>query len=294
MATAATGTVQAPSGNPVLDLLRFLGGTQGTQTTTQSPADISGLQQLQAQLQGADYNALLQSIFQQAAGQIPGLQSATTRAVGARTRGNAATDAALQSLLQQTTIAAQDKITQQMLQNQQLQAQAGQAVATATKGTTQTTKASEGTNLQKIAGMLALLQAATKLTGSNTVQEMIGKVTGTATAPSQQPVAAQPQAAPAQQISQVAPRVAAATAPMAAAQVPVVDYSRPAMLEPSLQIPQLVQTPYTAPMGGQVPSFDIYDVPAEVPMAAIPSPVIDFGAPMPQLVNGIDIMNYPL
>lgn len=309
---ATTGTVQAPQTGvtDVINLINTLGGKAGTQTTTQSPADIAGLQALQQQLQGADYNAMLQSIFQQAAGAIPGLQSAYGRAVGARTARNAPVQAALNELLKQTTVAAQEKIAQQQLQNQQIQAQAGQAVAQATKGTTTTTKEKSGTNLQKAAALLALLQAATKLSGSNTVQDMVGKITGSATnTPAQQPVAAQTQAAP-QAAAPIAnaPTARAATAPAmaaapAAAAVPVVDYSRPAMLEPSLQIPQLVQTPYTADMGGQVPSFDLYDVPAEVPMVATPSPVIDFGAgamptfelpPMPNIVQGYDIMNYPL
>jgi len=291
-------TVQAPQGDPVGNLIKLLGGQTGTQTVTQSPADIAGLQQLQQQLQGADYNALLQSIFQQAAGAIPGLQSAYGRAVGARTARNSATQAALNELLKQTTVAAQEKIAQQQLQNQQIQAQAGQSIASATRGTTQTTKESSGTNLQKAAAILGLLQAATKLTGSNTVQDMLGKVTGTTTAPAAQPTVAQaPAATPAARAISSAP---AATAPAAAATLaPVVDRSSAYVpdLAPvvNMDIPQLVQTPYTAPMQGQVPAFDIYDVPAEVPMTPITFPVMSQPyIPPPNLVNGIDIMNYGL
>ena len=294
----ATGTVQAPQGDPVTNLINLLGGQAGTQTVTQSPANIAGLQQLQQQLQGADYNALLQSIFQQAAGAIPGLQSAYGRAVGARTARNSATQAALSELLKQTTVAAQEKIANQQLQNQQIQAQAGQAVAQATKGTTQTTKEKSGTNLQKAAAILGLLQAATKLTGSNTVQDMLGKISGSSTAPAAQPTVAQATAAtPAARTISSAP---AAVAPAAAATMaPVVDRSSAFVpdLAPvvNLDIPQLVQTPYTAPMQGQIPDFDIYDIPAEVPMTPITFPVMNQPyIPEPNLINGIDIMNYGL
>lgn len=309
MATA--GSVQAPQTGvtDVINLINTLGGSTGTTTTTQSPADIAGLQALQQQLQGADYNALLQSIFQQAAGAIPGLQSAYGRAVGARTARNAPVQAALNELLKQTTVAAQDKIAQQQLQNQQIQAQAGQAVAQATKGTTQTTQEKSGTNLQKAAAMLALLQAATKLSGSNTVQDMVGKITGSAKTPAQQPMVAQTQAAPqaAASVSNAPTARAAATPGMAAAPaaaaVPVVDYSRPAMLEPSLQLmspvltPSMQETISASPQGaflGEDYSF--------MPVAQ-PMPVFDFGAnnistfelpPVPNIVQGYDIMNFPL
>lgn len=308
MATA--GTVQAPQSGvtDVINLVNTLGGRTGTQTTTLSPADVTGLQALQQQLQGADYNALLQSIFQQAGQQIPGLMAASSRAVGARTARNSGIEAAMQNLLKQTTIQAQDKIAQQQLQNQQIQAQAAQAVAQATRGTTQTTQEKSGTNLQKAAALLALLQAATKLSGSNTVQDMVGKITGSAKAPAQQPMAATQAAPQAAAPVNNAPTARAATAPAmamapAAAAVPVVDYSRPAMLEPSLQLmsptltPAMEQTISTSPQGaflGEDYSFM---------STAQPMPVLDFGAnnisvsnlpQIPNLVEGIDIMNYPL
>ena len=308
MATA--GSVQAPQTGvtDVINLINALGGRTGTTTTTQSPADIAGLQALQQQLQGADYNALLQSIFQQAGQQIPGLMAASSRAVGARTARNSGIDAAMQNLLKATTIEAQSKIAQQQLQNQQIQAQAGQTVAQATKGTTETQKKSEGLNLQRTAAMLALLQAATKLTGSDTVQDMVGKITGSAKTPAQQPMAAQTQAAPqaAASISSAPTARAAATPGMAAAPaaaVPVVDYSRPAMLEPSLQLmspvltPSMQETISTSPQGAFL-GEDYSFMPAAQPM-----PVSDFGAnamstfelpPVPNIVQGYDIMNFGL
>ena len=65
----------------------------GGQTTTVSPGNIAPLEQVLAQLQGQDFTALLQSIFQQAAGQIPGLQAAYGNAMGARSGGNSASTA---------------------------------------------------------------------------------------------------------------------------------------------------------------------------------------------------------
>jgi hypothetical protein len=178
--TNASATVQAPSDGiaTLTNLLDLLGGQAKTSTTTQSPADISGLQNLMGQLQGADYNSLLQSIFQQAAGGIPQLQGTYSRAVGARSSNNSAVQASLNELLKQTAIEAQKNIVSQQLQNQQIQAQAGQAIAGATKGTTQTTKDTAGTNIGKATALLGLLSAAQKLTGKNFVQELMGSMSG--------------------------------------------------------------------------------------------------------------------
>lgn len=180
--TAALPTSQ--SGDLVKNiagLLQLLGGTQTTQTT--NPGDTAALQNVLGQLQGADYNAMLQSIFQQAGGQIPGLQQGLSNAIGARSGSNSAVQAALQKLLQQTTVAAQDQMAKQQLANQQAQIQAGSAVANATKGT-QTTQQSGtnlkagATNLAKGTALLQLLSAATKATGSNTIQDAVQKMGG--------------------------------------------------------------------------------------------------------------------
>ena len=168
----AQDKVQAPNELGQLQaLLGLLGG--GGQTTTSSPTNTAPLQGVLSQLQGADYNALLQGIFQQAAGQIPGLQSAYGRAVGARSSGNAPMQAALQSLLQQTTLAGQQQVATQQNQNLATQAQA----AANLRGTKQTTK--QNSQLGELAAVLGLAQAATKLGGYKTVQEMLGAVTGT-------------------------------------------------------------------------------------------------------------------
>jgi hypothetical protein len=126
---------------------------------------------------------MLQSIFQQAGGQIPGIQQAMGNAIGARSGNNSAVAAALQRLLQQTTIAGQEQIAKQQLANQQAQVQAGSAIAQATKGTQQTTQT--GTNLgqglttaAKLTGGAMALQALLKLTGQGTIQDAAKSLAG--------------------------------------------------------------------------------------------------------------------
>lgn len=167
-------------------LTQLLGGTKTTTST--NAGDTAALQAALSGLQGADYNAMLQSIFQQAGGQIPGIQAAMSNAVGARSGGNSAVQAALQKLLQQTTLSAQDQIAKQQLANLQQQVQAGQAVAQATKGT-QTTE-QKGANIgqgigtaAKLTAGTAALQSLLKLTGQGTIQDAIKNLTGGSTAP---------------------------------------------------------------------------------------------------------------
>ena len=133
----------------------------GGQTTTTNPGNINPLQQVLAGLQGQDFNALLQSVFQQAGGQIPGLQAAYGNAMGARSGGNSAVQAALNELLKQTALAGQQQIAQQQAQNFQTQGQAAANIAQATRGT-QTT---QGADLGGIAKNLLLLQGLSMLTG---------------------------------------------------------------------------------------------------------------------------------
>ena len=187
MATTNTntgGTAPLPSNQAggmvtnIAALLQLLGGQQSTTST--NPGDISALQATLSQLQGADYNAMLQSIFQQASGAIPGIQTGMANAMGARSGNNSAVQAALSKILQQTTVQAQDQMAKQQLQNQQTQVQAGTSIAQATKGTKQSEQ--RGTNIGKGAGNLAaatallqLLGAGTKLAGAGTLPEAISK-----------------------------------------------------------------------------------------------------------------------
>lgn len=150
----------------------LFGGT----TTTTNPGNIAPLEQVLAQLQGQDFNALLQSIFQQAGGQIPGLQAAYGNAMGARSGGNSAVQAALNELLKQTTLAGQQQVANQQAQNFQTQGQAAANIAQATRGT-QTTK---GADLGGIAKNLLLLQGLSMLTGKSGPLSGLGDKVGKA------------------------------------------------------------------------------------------------------------------
>ena len=162
----------------IASLLQTLGGTKDKTTT--SAGDTAALQSVLQQLQGQDYTQLLQGIFQQAAGNIPGLQSAYANATGARSGGNSAVQAALSSLLQQTTLAAQDNIARQKAQNLATQTQAANAIAQATRGTS--TAKTSGTNMGQAAKLIAGLQLMGKLRGMANDEEglggMLNKLTG--------------------------------------------------------------------------------------------------------------------
>jgi hypothetical protein len=199
MATSAPQSGQpvqvAGGGSQIQDiagLLATLLGTSQTQTQTSSPGDTAALQALLGQLQGADYSALLQSIFQQAGGQIPGMQQAMGNAIGARSGGNSAVNAALQQLMQQTAIAGTQAVTNAQLQNQQLQAQAGNAVANATKGTQQQATTKTPGMGKDLAGLVALLKLGQAVTGTKDLEGLAGAVglgSKTATAKPAQPTA---------------------------------------------------------------------------------------------------------
>ena len=290
MATTNTntgGTAPLPSNQAgglasnIAALMQLFGGQQTT--TNSSPGDISALQSTLGQLQGADYNAMLQSIFQQAAGAIPGIQTGMANAMGARSGSNSAVQAALSKILQQTTVAAQDQLAKQQLQNQMAQVQAGTGIAQATKGTQQKTQ--QGTNIGKGASSLAqatallqLLGAGTKLAGVGTLPEAFSKIGGalgipgtTATIPT---MAAAPQAsAPvtAPQMS-MAPQVgglninallaaAPAAATMAAPAMsaapdygPQMSMADPGMFAPMLDINSLMGITQPAPQMSMAPA----------------------------------------
>lgn len=146
----------------VINLANLIGGQRTNQTTTLSPADISGLQALQTELQGADYTALLESIFNQARGAVPGISAGYGRTMG-RTYGNAQMQAALAELLKQTTLTAQKQIAEQRNQNQQIQANVAANIANATRGTTQTTTGKTANPLGTPVGALLLLQTLNSL-----------------------------------------------------------------------------------------------------------------------------------
>lgn len=213
--TAVSGQPVQVGGNQLGDLSQLLTTLLGSKTTnTSSPGNTAGLEQLLAQLQGTDYNNTLQSVFQQAQGQIPGLQAAFSNAVGARSGNNSSVQAALSKLLQETTLAGQKQVADQQLQNQQAQAQAGNAIAQATKGTTQTSKVKgQGGPLL---GILGGLQAALQISGSKDIEELSRKLGfgGSGVAPVAGPVTSQANNSP---MGSAAGGVTGAAAPAAQA-----------------------------------------------------------------------------
>lgn len=298
-----TGQTTGMIGN-ISALLQLLGGQKTTQTS--NPGDISALQATLGQLQGADYNAMLQSIFQQAGGQIPGIQAAMGNATGARSGGNSAVQAALQKLLQQTTIAGQQQIAQQQLQNQQTQVQAGQGIAQATKGTQQTQQ--QGTNVGKGAGALAqglaltqLLSSVLKMTGQGTIQEAAGKVFGPAaastatpaTGPTGQTAMTTPAGAPV--FSAPAPQMSMAPGMSAGINMEALLGNTPQMSTPNMApsgvtvtpIPESPQMSY-APKEMFAPVFNINDYLGGAPAAA---PEMSY-APADMFEPAFDINNY--
>lgn len=157
-------------------LLTTLGGTK----TTSNPGDTSALRSTFAATQAFDPAALLQSIFQEAGGKIPGLQNAYGNAVGARRSGNSAIQNALNALLSQTTLAGQSQIVAQQNQNLQTQANVGANIAQATKGTTQKTS----TDLGSAAKNMLLLQGLAKLADTGVGKQLFGAAMGSAVTPS--------------------------------------------------------------------------------------------------------------
>lgn len=173
-------TVQVPNQLQLIQQLAgLLSGGGQTQTTT-STANIAPLEALLRQLQGADYRATLEAIFSQAAGSIPGLQQRKVHAAGARSGSNSAMEAALKQLLATTATQAQETLVKQQQENQRIQANAAANIAQSTRGEQRTTRAqtATGSQLGDIAAMIAAMQGLTRLTGSSSVQDMLGKLTG--------------------------------------------------------------------------------------------------------------------
>jgi hypothetical protein len=273
MAQPGQDTVQAPNQLATIQaLLGLLSG--GGQTTTTNPGDISYLQQLFGEMQGADYEGLLARIFQQAQGAIPGLQAAYSNAIGARSGNNSAVAAALQELLKSTTIEAQNNLVSQTLQNQNIRQAAGGNIAQATQGTRQTTQANTmtGSPMGDLAALFAVLKGAQTLTGSKNVQEMIGKMSGIQTsqpAPATAPV----RDANVQPVSQ-APISSAPMAPSAALFTPVPGgaFSVNEVLTPTFNPTPMESRAQASFMPGYQP-FDINQLVTNAPSASFtPAP----------------------
>lgn len=147
--------VQATGGGlqAVADMLNLFGGQKTTQRTT---ADTSAIQRMLGELQGQDFSGVADAMFQRAAGQIPGLQARYANAVGARTGDNTAVQGALNKVMQDTTLAATDRVLQAQQQNQRLQADLAGALAQATRQQTTQQRTDLGKGAKGLGGLQLL------------------------------------------------------------------------------------------------------------------------------------------
>lgn len=262
------------SADPMATINAMLTTLGGTKTTT-SPGNTAALERVIADMRGQDPAAMLQSIFQQAGAQIPGIQSALGRSVGARTNRNSAVNAALQKLLSQTTITAQDQLVKQQLAQLQAQVPAAQAIAQATQGTTKTT----GTDIGEASKNLAILQLLSKsgilekLGLGEAAKSMTGAAPTQAAGP-MQTAAAPAVAAPAQMTGEMAPTqfpdllMAASQGQAIAPDFTTGAVSTPVTSQPSLDVFDLgsvtdMGPPQTAPVfyGDVIPGLEEYVLP---------------------------------
>lgn len=163
-----------PQTDPVAMLTALL--SSGGNVQTSNAGDTSLLQQTFANAGALDPNALLQAIFAQAGGQIPGLQNAFANAVGARRSGNSGVANALSQLLAQTTLAGQKQVMDQKQNLLQTQANVAGTVAQATAGT----KKSTTPDVANSAKNLLMLQGLAKLADTDIGKSLLGTAKGTA------------------------------------------------------------------------------------------------------------------
>lgn len=142
----------------VIQLADLLGGKRQTTTQTMNPGDVAALQKVVADAEAQDFTKLLESIFAQAQGAIPQVGANYGRRMG-RSYGNVGAQSALNEILKQATLEGQKQIAEQQIRNRELQANAGAAIAQATKGTTQTTSQSTKNPLGAPIGLLLAANA---------------------------------------------------------------------------------------------------------------------------------------
>lgn len=174
MAGTEKATVPAQAGggiSEITELVKLLTGTQSSSTQT---GDTGALSSIIAELGAnspAQQQAVLQSIFQQAAGKIPGIMGNTYNATGSRVAPGQMTPQ-LQDLMSQVTLAAQQQMAAQSLQNSQQRIAAAQTIAGANRSAI-TREATGGTKFLQDAGkLLATADVAKKLTGFDAVAKV--------------------------------------------------------------------------------------------------------------------------
>lgn len=140
----------------IAEVLKLIAGENSTSTQTGDTGPLSAIISELAGNNSAQQTAVLQSIFQQAAGKIPGIMGNTYNATGSRAAPGQLPPQ-LQDLMAQVTLAAQQQLAAQSLQNSGQRIQAAQTIA----GANRSAVTKEASGAQKV------LQDITKLAGAN-------------------------------------------------------------------------------------------------------------------------------
>lgn len=165
------GEKTVPTGDGGMGVLQLLNSIVGSDTKTKSTANIAPLQSVMDQIaasQGTMGQQLLESIFSQAAGAVPGIMGNTFNASGSRAPSTQMAGT-LQKLMADTVRQAQAQFVQQQQQAQNMQLQAASQIANATRGQTTSQKSRASDTLAKAGKVLAANNMIQKLTGKNLI-----------------------------------------------------------------------------------------------------------------------------
>lgn len=158
--------------NGMQNILSLLQTIAGTETKTTSTANIGPLQSVMDQIaasQGTQGQQLLESIFSQAAGAVPGIMGNTFNASGSRAPNNVMAGT-LQKLMADVTKQAQAQLVQQQQNAQQMQLQAASQIANATRGQRQVQKSGASKAITDLGKVLSINKAVKGLTGKDLIQ----------------------------------------------------------------------------------------------------------------------------
>lgn len=164
--------------NGMQNILGLLQTIAGTETKTTSTANIGPLQSVMDQIaasQGTQGQQLLESIFAQAAGAVPGIMGNTFNASGSRAPSNVMAGT-LQKLMADVTKQAQAQIVQQQQNAQQMQLNAATQIANATRGQRQVQKSGASDIITKGGKLLATNKLIKDLTGKDLVQSGVNGI----------------------------------------------------------------------------------------------------------------------
>lgn len=167
-----------PKSNGTQDVLSLLQALAGTDTKTTGTANIGPLQSVMDQIaasQGTQGQQLLESIFSQAAGAVPGIMGNTFNASGSRAPNNVMAGT-LQKLMADVTKQAQAQMVQQQQNAQQMQLQAASQIANATRGQRQVQKSGASDLIAKGGKLLATNKLIKDLTGKDMIQSGVDGV----------------------------------------------------------------------------------------------------------------------